>query len=349
MVFSELLIKIPYKIISLFNNKILNKKEVCFYADSALDYVIFKNIHKHIPGIKIVSKNRKVQSELMEQGVSSDLYPVFPYVLLMARHSLHKFPDNSIIKIGMRHGAYHFKEFINPEKYNAFDLFLLTSQSEVMQARETGINSAVSGGFPKIDDLFDEKYIIKAEHFKKKTFNNNKPVLLFTATWENSGLSAVDKWYDKLDLLTEKYNLMITLHPWVSDKKQEIIKNTKNVYFIKDRNTAHYLLAADIMIADTSSIIAEFNSLDKPVITFRISKKGRLPQEIIDMLEEMTYRIDNFFELEKMIRIALEKPDELSSARVKYNKIMFHQPFGNHGGFAAEIISDFLKEKGISI
>ncbi len=283
MVFSEILIKIPYKIMSFISNKLLKKNEICFYADSPLDYVIFKNIHRHIPEIKIVSKNRKVQSELENIGVASKIYPVFPSVIIMARHSLHKFPDKSIIKIGMRHGAYHFKEFIRAERYNAFDLFLLTSEAEVNQANSIGIKSGVSGGFPKIDDLFSESSIEKSKEFRKKTFISDKPVLLFTATWENSGLSAIKKWYDKLNLLTERYNIMVTLHPWVADNKQNIIKNTENVFFINEKDLTKYLLAADIMIGDTSSVIAEFNALDKPVITFRIEKKGRLPQEIIDM------------------------------------------------------------------
>jgi hypothetical protein len=349
MVFSELLIKIPYKIMSFISNKILKRISIYFYADNSMDYEIFRNIHKHIPNVKIVVKNKTVQNELLAKNVISDVYPVFPSLLLMARHSLHKFPDKNLITIGMSHGAYHFKEFIGAEKYNRFDMFILTSETEVRQAESIGIKCGVSGGFPKIDNLFSKESIEKAKQFRKTQFKNDKPVILFTATWEKSGLSAIDKWYNNLNCLTRNYNVMVTLHPWISEEKKNIIKAKKDVFFIEEYDLTKYLLAADVMVADTSSVIAEFTALDKPVITFKVEKQGRLPQEIINMLDEMTYRIVQFSELKNALLNATKNPNELSSSRAKYNKIMIQQPFGNHGLLAANKIREFLDTKGITV
>jgi len=43
----------------------------------------------------------------------------------------------------------------------------------------------------------------------------------------------------------------------------------ENLRFIEDADIIPYLHAADIMISDTSSVVAEFLLLDKPVITFK--------------------------------------------------------------------------------
>ncbi len=37
-----------------------------------------------------------------------------------------------------------------------------------------------------------------------------------TATWDKSGQSAVERWADKLAPLTQRYNVMVTVHPWTS-------------------------------------------------------------------------------------------------------------------------------------
>lgn len=317
------------------------KKETYFYADNLLDYIIFKNIHTYLKEVKIVSKNKSVQEELRSIGVESDVYPVFPKTIIMARHSLHKFPSSQIKKIGLRHGAYHFKSFISPKKYNRFDLFLLTSDYEVNEARQIGITSAMSGGFPKIDDLFKADSIKNSKKLKSELFDNDKKTILFTATWEKSGLSALDKWYDKLDKLSEKFNILVTVHPWTDEKKINKIKSTPKVHFIQGNDLTYYLLMADIMVADTSSIIAEYNALNKPIISFKVQVKGRLTDKIVEILENLTIRIETYDDLVDFLENEkIYEPNiELSNY---YNKIFFDLPLGNHGKKASDIIKSFL-------
>lgn len=339
MVFSELLLKIPYSLSAIYKNWILKNKAVYFYADSLHDYIVFKNVHKYLPSIKIVAKNTEVHRELLSIGIRSDVYPVVPKVIIMARHSLHKFPSGSIISIGMRHGPYHFKNFIDAKKYNKFNLFLLTSPNEVEQGKAIGIKKAVSGGYPKLDDLF-------IDHNLK---HNEKKVILFSATWDKSGLSAIDKWFDKLTDINDKYNILVTVHPKTSKHYIEKLKSTPGVLLLNSANLTDYMQIADILVCDTSSIIAEFNALDKPIITFKIPTQGRLSDEINNMLDDMTYRINNYSELKNTIEKVLADPNKLQEKRQKYNKIMFHQPLGNHGLLAANVIKEYLSEKGIEL
>ena len=137
--FSYYLLTAPYTLVWLMLTSLRKKKQVVFYCDGYLDYVIFENVREFLPEMKIVAKNKKIKKELEVHGIKSILWPVFPDVVIMTRHAFHKFPSNKIIKLGINHGAYHFKQFIKAEKYNVFDLFLFTSEHEVKEAEEFGI------------------------------------------------------------------------------------------------------------------------------------------------------------------------------------------------------------------
>lgn len=349
MVFSELLLAIPYKIVNSIKSLIIQEKFVYFYIENMHDYFVMKNIIPHFPNAKIGVKNKSLQIELAKFGINSEKYPIFPSAVIMARHALHKFPDSNILKIGMRHGPYHFKDFISPKKYNKFDLFLFTSETEAREAAEIGINCGAIGGYSKLDEMYLESNLLMSQNLKKHIFNNSKPTILFSATWEKSGLSAVDKWFDKLEQLTDKYNVLVTLHAWCSDEIKSKIKNTQGVYFIDSYDNHLFLLMADVMIADTSSIIGEFNTLNKPIITFKIPQKGRLPQQIVSMLDEMTYRIEKFEDLIPMIDYALHNSIKLAQKRKYYNGVMLHQPLGNHAKKASDIINETLRKSGFVV
>ncbi len=350
MVFSEILLKVPYGFAWNLISKIRDKKIVAFYCHEAIDYEIFRNVHKLLPKIKIIAKSKSLAITLKKRyNIKCSIYPQFPDVIIMARHSLHLFPCKKILKIGMRHGAYHFKSFISAEKYNRFDLFFFTSHKEVEEAKAIGIHNARWGGFPKCDTLFDENYICEAIKLKEQICDPSKKSILFSSTWDSSGLSGVDFWYDKLSEITEKYNVFVTLHPWVSKKITEQIKSTPNVHFINHYDNIYkYILIADAFVADTSSIIAEFMITGKPILTFRLPPKGRLSQDIYDLLERYTFRVNNFQELmQKITNLFTE-----TNKKLDYSEcidIFFSDEIGRHGQVMAIEIRDFLLQKGIEL
>lgn len=324
--------------------------EVVFYCADYLDYIIWKPIRKYFPEIPIIAKNKAVQNELAKYNIQSALWPEYPKAVIMARHALHKFPCDSIVKIGMRHGPYHFKKFIGKEKYNAFDLFLLTSTDEVECAKRIGITSAQGPGFPKIDPMFDGT--ISEEEIKnlrKDCGFDERPVIMFSATWEESGMSAVRKWYDKLEVLAKDYNILVTVHPWTNEEIKSKIRETEGVCFIEDKNILPYLMLSDLLIGDTSSIIAEFSALNKPIITFEVNSAKRLEMKIVKMLEEISERVKSFDELSEVIKDSLVNSDKRASARERYNAIMFDELDGKAGKRASEAIKAILAGKNIII
>jgi CDP-glycerol glycerophosphotransferase (TagB/SpsB family) len=53
------------------------------------------------------------------------------------------------------------------------------------------------------------------------------------------------------------------------DSYKKIAESIDNVLFESERNITKYLMMADLLISDTSSVIYEFLLLDKPVLTFK--------------------------------------------------------------------------------
>ena len=322
--------------------------DIAFYCGTPVDYIVARGVLPLLPHCRIIAKNKKVKQDLFElYGVENcTIYPAFPDIVLMARHVARKFPEKKMIKYGMRHGAYHFKDFVSSARYNAFDNFFVTSEEEVRQAKEKDINNCVAVGFPKLDDAFTGK--ITHEHLKKvkqsiPTFDSNKKTIIFTATWDKSNMSAVALWSKRLSELTKDYNVLVTLHPWVSKGHIEQVKNTENVHYIYDKDILPYLMISDVMIGDISSIIAEFCALDKPIVTYKTPDGKRTSQEILNMLNEISYRVDTFEEMTSAIKTATLNPQEHSQARAKHNKIMFDELDGKAGERLAHFINEKIK------
>lgn len=343
---SKYIIYYPY-VIAWSIKKLFNKKKTLdFYCGNIVDYICIKKVLQHYPEMRIVAKNRSIQKSLEEYGVKSILYPTYPDLVVMCRHSARKYPGKNITKIGLRHGPYHFKDFINPKYYNEFDSYLFTSPQEVEIAKGIGINNGEGVGYPKLDDAFDGS--IKSsdlEALKEKIgINNSLPTIIFTATWNKTNYSAVNKWCSRLNELSGDYNIIVTLHEWTTPEVKSEIKNTKGIYYIEDKEILQYLMIADLLVGDISSIIAEFSALDKPMITFKITEGKRTTQEIIDMLDNMTYRIDTFEELKAIIPQALsDKGLKHRKERKHFNNIMFGRLDGKANLRVKEVIDNYIK------
>ena len=347
MILSYYILKYPYILACYLIKLFRGKKQIVFYCDNELDYEICRNID--IPGIEYVARNRKIADKLKSHVTKVRTWPVFPDAVIMARHALHRFPCGSITRIGLRHGPYHFKKMIDPSRYNAFDLFLMTSAHEVEKARRCGITNSVDGGFPKLDSLLDGSIDSSTLQKLKNRLNLDpeKKTLLFSATWNNSGMSAVNLWYDKLDQLTDKYNILATVHPFTSRKIIEIIKSTENVHYIENVSLYPFMLLSDLLISDTSSIIAEYCPLDRPIICFNTGISKRTEPEVTGIINDLTHKIGDFNELAGRLDSIFDNPANLSDARKRALEIFFGDSIGNHCRKSTLLISGFLKKNGL--
>jgi CDP-glycerol glycerophosphotransferase (TagB/SpsB family) len=327
------------------------ERQIIFYCADPIDYIIFQQIKRHLPEIEIetVVKNKRSANYLRERKIKYRKMPSFPDAVIMCRHAAYKFPEEKIIKIGFSHAAYHFKKPTKAENYNQFNVYFITSQTDVQTAQKMGINVAKAIGFPKLDPAFngnyDSNFLINLK--EKMGIDPRKKSIIFTATWDKSGMSAIDKWYNKLDKLSKLYNILVTVHPWTSQKYVQRLKSYSTIHFIEDPDILPYLMISDVLVGGSSSIIAEFCALDKPIITFRVPEARRSVLEIREMIKSISIQIDNFDEVYDAIKRCLENPNEKSAQRREANKIMFDNLDGKAGEKAAREIEKLLRAKNL--
>ncbi len=346
MVFSYYVIKYPYKLVWNLLNFFKKRTEIVFYCANELDLAIFKNVQKELKSISVVTKNKTVQKKLKKLGVNSRLMPVFPKAVIMCRQACYLFPESKIIRIGLAHGAYHFKPFANVQGHNMFDQFHFSSSVEVEEAKQIGITSGVGLGFPKMDDGFNNTYNPQIIENLKQELNivPHKKTILFSATWDGSNMSAIHKWYDKLNQFTQAYNILVTVHIWTSKKYKQKIKNTQGVQFINTQNITPYIIISDICICDTSSIISEMSALHKPIVTFKVPVVKKTVSEVREIIKNISFQIDDFKDLADTIKYAFENSHLKQNEREVANKRMFEQLDGKAGKRVASKITELLPE-----
>ncbi len=350
MVLSSVFTAIPYKLAWQAVRFFGRQHSAMVYIAEPMDWIIWRQIQKHIRQTVAVAARPAAQSYLRSKGIAYHKLPVFPESVIMFRHATHRFPEKRIVKIGMNHGAYRFKRFTKTKNYLAFDVYMLNSSKEASMARERGIGNTVVTGSPKMDPLFDGTisgdYLAKLG--ERLGLNPDKKTVMFSATWDKSGLSAVDKWSGKLSALCTQHNVLVTLHPWVSKQHFESIRQTSGVKLIDDPDLIPYMALSDVLVGDTSSVIGEFCALNKPIITFKVDVTERLNKEIPGILEEISWRVDTFEQLEKALPHALAEPQKHDMARENTARMMFDDLDGKAGRRAAQVICEKIATLGLS-
>lgn len=344
MTFSYYIYKIPYSLIWKISKLFRKKQTIAFYCDNELDFEVFKNIN--IENSYYISRNKRVLDHLKSKGIASKIWPSYPDVVIMARHAHYRFPCNNIIKIGLRHGPYHFKKMINASKYNKFDLFLMTSEKEVEIGNKLGITSAVSGGFPKLDSLLNDS--INSDSLEKLSsklkIDKNKKTLLFSATWNNSGMSAIEKWYNRLSEISYKYNILVTVHPFTDDLYKNAIRNNEETTYIEDDDLYPYMKLSDALISDTSSIIAEYCTLYKPIICFNTDNADRTDPEVTKIIDNISLKVNDFVELTSKLTGELSDPTKRKKEQKIAVKLFFDDDKPDKGEKASKIILEYIKK-----
>ncbi len=342
--------KYPYKL-GWYLAKFLGKqKEIVFYCADPLDYEMFIPIKKYLPEVQIIAKNNKTREYLKNKGIPYLCMPVFPKAVIMARHAPYKFSVKQIVKIGFDHGLYQFKRWTNPENYNRFNIYFVSSPEQVKIAKSLGITTTKAIGYPKLDNAFNGTYNNSYLNKLRNELNldRNKRTIIFTSTWNVDGLSALDRWIDKVGKLTDKYNILITVHTWTEKNKIEKLKAIKKTFFLDKFDVTPYIMLSDVFVGDYNSLIGEASALDKPIITFRVPESPRSIKEVREMISKISIQINEFDEIYQAIKECIANPNSKKTAREEANKILYLALDGNAGKRAADEIEKLLADKNKS-
>jgi len=134
--------------------------------------------------------------------------------------------------------------------------------------------SVVETGWPKLDVYGKELHKYDLEKQDLLNTSNSKQIILYAPTFSPSLTSARFLSTEIEELAANKnYLIVIKFHDLMAkdliNQYKNIANKFSNILFVQERNIIKYLLIADLMISDTSSVVYEFLLLDKPVLTFK--------------------------------------------------------------------------------
>lgn len=219
-------------------------------------------------------------------------------------------------------GPYFTRKFLElKQKYKNFDV--------------------IETGWPKLDiygkelNKYDsEKKILLAEHYANT-------IVLYAPTFSPSLTSAeflIDE-FKQLAIHQKEYLILVKFHdlmaPQLIEAYKELSRKHENIIFAEEKNIIKFLLMADIMVSDTSSVVYEFLLLNKPVITFKSSSKN------IQWDNSLDYK-----NLGEKIKLNLEK-DPYKNERHKI--VQEYHPYldGNSAKRMVETVSSYIAENGV--
>lgn len=185
-----------------------------------------------------------------------------------------------------------------------FDLYLtqgpyFTERFTELKAKHKNFEVAQTG-WPKLDGYGKQK---NAYHAEKETLlkeYGTDTIVLYAPTFSPSLTSAPDLLEEIKHLAIDTgFLVLIKFHDLMSDELisayKTLSKNHNNILFVEEKNIVKFLILADILISDTSSVIYEFLLLNKPAISYKtiahhirwenLTEKGQLKKSVLNNLK----------------------------------------------------------------
>lgn len=172
-----------------------------------------------------------------------------------------------------------------------FDLYLtqgpyFTRRFQRLKRRHKNFD-VIETGWPKLDIYGKERDKYGEEKKELLKQHSAKKILLYAPTFSPSLTSGPFLLKDLKKVAdNEDYLLLIKFHdlmsPELIKQYRQFAAERSNVIFEEEPNIVKFLLMADLLISDTSSVVYEFLLLDKPVITFRSNSQIKLWENITE-------------------------------------------------------------------
>lgn len=189
-----------------------------------------------------------------------------------------------------------------------FDLYCtqgpLTTAPFATLAREQGHFAVVETGWPKLDPLFGPEDPI-ARGFRERA--NGRPIVMFASTFTER-LSAAPHLYDAIaaQIAAGDRYWLLTLHPKCAPPLFERYRALAgdNALFFETEQLMPAQRAADVLLADTTSVVSEFAVQRKPVVTFR-NRAAKAHMLDFDRPNWLPMMLDRAFEADESLLAAI--------------------------------------------
>lgn len=168
-------------------------------------------------------------------------------------------------------------------------------------AERYGYFRVIETGWPKLDPLFSGEYA---------GVEPQRPTVLYASTFTER-ISSARVLRDTIAQLAAKgeWQWLLTLHPKMAPDIVESYRALAgpNVTFVETDDILQLYARAHVLLSDTSSVVPEFLTQHKPVVTFRNTRPG--PHLL---------NVERVDEVEPAIRQAFECPEPLRQAIAAY-------------------------------
>lgn len=198
----------------------------------------------------------------------------------------------------------------------------------------------IETGWPKLDVFATDKHRYDDEKQKLLKKANAKKVLLYAPTFSPK-LTSAPFLVEEIKTLAKNldYVILMKFHPlmdeeWL-DVYEKLANKIPNIVFESEKNIVKFLLMADLLISDTSSVIYEFLLLDKPAISFRnISDKIHWENSLV------------YVALADLVKTNLEEDPYKESRNFIYNQ---YHPYndGKSAERMVEAVKDYIAINGV--
>lgn len=198
----------------------------------------------------------------------------------------------------------------------------------------------IETGWPKIDIYGKELHKYDSEKANLLKQHSARKIVLYAPTFSPS-LTSAEFLIDEFEQLAnnKEYIILVKFHDLMAEELiaayKKLAEESTNIIFEEERNIIKFLLMADIMISDTSSVVYEFLLLNKPVITFKSSSKN------IQWDDSKEYE-----NLAKKIAANLEEDD----FKLKRQQVVAdYHPYndGNSALRMVEVVSNYISKNGV--
>ena len=200
--------------------------------------------------------------------------------------------------------------------------------------------SVVETGWPKLDVYGKELHKYDSDKLTLLKKSKAKKIILYAPTFSPSLTSAPHLLTQIEELAKSKeYLIVIKFHDLMAedliDSYKKLSMRFKNVLFIEERNIIKYLLIADLMISDTSSVVYEFLLLDKPVITFKNNS--------------LAIKWDNQLSFDGLVNRVAENllEDPFKQQRLKILNEYHPYTDGNSAKRMVDAVEEYIKTNGV--
>ena len=243
-----------------------------------------------------------------EQVIDSveDIIHYNPYAVFVPGNLVPAFLPG--LKVGVFHGFVGFKKRRKDNlNYhfiirNCFDLYCTHGDSSTLKFQELADKhkhfNVIETGYCKMDPYFDGSYETPTQ--------KEKPTVLYSSTF-SPRMTQAPLLLEHIKRLSRdtKWRWQVTFHPKMDQQIVDAYKANQheNLQFIETDQLGPYLVNADLMLGDNSSMITDFLLLEKPVVTVN----NQSPKDYL-------HNITDPNDLESAIEYGLSKPSHLMTS-----------------------------------